>query len=49
MADYVSGGPILAMATGGMHAEFTASLLDRMIADDEAIDCWERPAPRRRH
>ena len=32
---------------GGTHAEFIASLLDRMTADEEAIDWWERATPRR--
>jgi hypothetical protein len=32
---------------GGTHAEFTADLLDRMTADAEAIDWWERATPRR--
>jgi hypothetical protein len=33
---------------GGSHAEFTASLLDRMTADAETIDWWERATPRPR-
>ena len=33
---------------GGTHAEFIAGLLDRMTADAEAIDWWERGTPRRR-
>ena len=33
---------------GGAHAEFIADLLDRMTADAETIDWWERAAPRRR-
>ena len=32
---------------GGAHAEFAAGLLDRMTADAEAIDWWERATPRR--
>jgi hypothetical protein len=32
---------------GGTHAEFIADLLDRMTADAEAIDWWERATPRR--
>ena len=32
---------------GGTHAEFIADLLDRMTADAEAIDWWERVTPRR--
>ena len=32
---------------GGAHAEFIAGLLDRMTADAETIDWWERAAPRR--
>ena len=32
---------------GGAHAEFIADLLDRMTADAETIDWWERAAPRR--
>jgi hypothetical protein len=32
---------------GGAHAEFIAGLLDRMTADSETIDWWERAAPRR--
>ena len=32
---------------GGAHAEFVAGLLDRMAADAETIDWWERAAPRR--
>jgi hypothetical protein len=32
---------------GGTHAEFIAGLLDRMTADAETIDWWERAAPRR--
>ena len=31
---------------GGTHAEFIADLLDRMTADAEAIDWWERATPR---
>ena len=30
---------------GGTHAEFIAGLLDRMTADAEPIDWWERAAP----
>jgi hypothetical protein len=30
---------------GGAHAEFIAGLLDRMTADAETIDWWERAAP----
>ena len=33
---------------GGAHVEFIAGLLDRMTADAETIDWWERAAPRRR-
>jgi hypothetical protein len=33
---------------GGSHAEFTAGLLDRMTADAETIDWWERATPRPR-
>jgi thiamine pyrophosphate-dependent acetolactate synthase large subunit-like protein len=33
--------------SGGTHAEFIADLLDRMTADTEAIDWWERETPRR--
>ena len=33
---------------GGTHAEFIADLLDRMTADAEPIDWWERATPRRR-
>jgi len=32
---------------GGTHAEFIADLLDRMTADADAIDWWERAIPRR--
>lgn len=32
---------------GGAHVEFAADLLDRMTADAETIDWWERAAPRR--
>jgi len=32
---------------GGAHAEFIAGLLDRMTADAETVDWWERAAPRR--
>ena len=32
---------------GGAHAEFVAGLLDRMTADAETIDWWERAIPRR--
>ena len=32
---------------GGAHVEFIAGLLDRMAADAETIDWWERAAPRR--
>jgi hypothetical protein len=32
---------------GGTHAEFIADLLDRMTADAEAIDWWERAIPQR--
>jgi len=31
---------------GGTHAEFIAGLLDRMTADAEPIDWWERATPR---
>ena len=30
---------------GGTHTEFIADLLDRMTADAEAIDWWERATP----
>lgn len=33
---------------GGTHTEFIAGLLDRMTADAEPIDWWERATPRRR-
>ena len=33
---------------GGTHAEFIADLLDRMTAEAEAIDWWERATPRQR-
>ena len=32
---------------GGAHAEFVAGLLDRMTADAETVDWWERATPRR--
>jgi len=32
---------------GGAHVEFIAGTLDRMTADAETIDWWERAAPRR--
>jgi hypothetical protein len=32
---------------GGTHAEFIAELLDRMTADAEAINWWDRATPRR--
>jgi hypothetical protein len=32
---------------GGAHLEFIVGLLDRMTADAETIDWWERAAPRR--
>ncbi len=32
---------------GGAHAEFIANLLDRMTADAETINWWERAAPPR--
>ena len=32
---------------GGTHVEFIAGALDRMTADAETIDWWERAAPRR--
>jgi hypothetical protein len=31
---------------GGTHTEFIAGLLDRMTADAEPIDWWERATPR---
>ena len=31
----------------GSHAEFIADILDRMAADEETIDWWERATPRR--
>ena len=31
----------------GTHAEFIADLLDRMTADAQAIDWWDRATPRR--
>ena len=34
--------------SGGSHAEFIAGILDRMAADAETIDWWERATPRRR-
>jgi hypothetical protein len=33
---------------GGSHPEFIAGLLDRMAADAETIDWWERATPRPR-
>ena len=33
---------------GDSHAEFIASILDRMAADAETIDWWERVTPRPR-
>ena len=33
---------------GGSHAEFLAGVLNRMAAEAEAIDWWERGTPRRR-
>jgi hypothetical protein len=33
---------------GGSHAEFIASVLDRMAGDAETIDWWERATPRGR-
>ena len=33
---------------GGSHTEFIAGLLDRMTADAETIDWWERATPRPR-
>ena len=33
-------------ARGGAHAEFIAGLLDRMTADAEVNDRWERATPR---
>jgi hypothetical protein len=33
---------------GGSHAEFIAGVLDRMAADAETIDWWERATSRRR-
>ena len=33
---------------GGSHAEFITGVLDRMAADAEPIDWWERGTPRRR-
>ena len=33
---------------GGSHPEFIAGLLDRMAADVETIDWWERATPRPR-
>jgi hypothetical protein len=38
---------ICAQTTGGAHAEFIAGLLDRMTANAETIDWWERATPRR--
>ncbi|HLX51242.1 MAG TPA: hypothetical protein VKS82_23200 [Streptosporangiaceae bacterium] len=32
--------------SGGTHLEFVADLLDRITADADAIDWWERAAPR---
>ena len=32
---------------GGSHTEFIAGVLDRMAADAETIDWWERAMPRR--
>ena len=32
---------------GASHAEFIVGALDRMAADEEAIDWWERATPRR--
>ena len=32
----------------GSHAEFIAGILDRMAADAQPIDWWERATPRRR-
>ena len=33
---------------GGSHAEFLAGVLNRMAAEAETIDWWERGTPRRR-
>ena len=33
---------------GGSHSQFIAGLLDRMAADAETIDWWERATPRPR-
>jgi len=33
--------------SGGTHAEFIADLLDRMTADAETIDWWDRAKPQR--
>ena len=33
---------------GGSHAEFIAGVLDRMAADAETIDWWERATPPQR-
>jgi hypothetical protein len=33
---------------GGTHAEMIAGILERMAAEDEAIDWWDRGRPRRR-
>ena len=33
---------------GGTHAEFIAGVLDRVTADAEATDWWERATPPRR-
>jgi hypothetical protein len=33
---------------GGSHDELIASVLDRMAADAETIDWWERSTPRQR-
>ena len=33
---------------GGPHIEMIAHILDRMAADGETIDWWERAAPRQR-
>ena len=33
---------------GSSHAEFIVGVLDRMAADAEPIDWWERATPRRR-
>jgi hypothetical protein len=46
-ADGDCSGKFCFAGGGGTHAELIAGILDRMTAEAETIDWWERATPRR--